>query len=241
MEISREGNALHLKVKESIIQLIKSGEYKPNTQLPTEAEFCKKYNVSRTTVRTALQQLAVEGYVYRKQGKGTFVSNNKVKQILTTTVEQFSEQVAMQGKKPAIKVLSLEVIQADPFLAEAFDINENDPVNKLVRIRYVNEEPLQYEIAFLPWNKTPGLNKEACETSLYKFLESHFHLKVKKTVEHLELILADQTISNQLNIGVGSPCFSLETHAYLEDGTAIEYSKTIYRGDLVNFVIERNY
>lgn len=241
MELDKSGNALHFKVKESIIELIKSGEYKPNTQLPTEAEFCQKYGVSRTTVRTALQQLTMEGYVYRKQGKGTFVSNNKVKQILTATVGHFSEQIAMQGKKPSIKVLSLDVIQANSFLAKTFKLNNNDPVNKLERIRYVNEEPLQYEIAYLPWHKTPGLNKDACETSLYKFLEDQFHLKIKKTVEHLEIVLANQAISTKLNIGIGAPCFSLETYTYLDDGTAIEYSKTIYRGDLANFIIERNY
>jgi GntR family transcriptional regulator len=241
MDNVSEENALHSRVKEAIIKLIKSGEYKPNTKLPTEAEFCKKYGVSRTTVRTALQQLSLEGYVYRKQGRGTFVSQNKIKQFLTSTVENFSEQLTMQGKYPSIKVLSLEVIQASSFLASVFEINQEDPVNKLERIRYANDEPLQYEVAFLPWRKTPGLNKQACEKSLYKVLESQFQLKIKKTVEHLELFIADKQISEKLNISIGSPCFSLETYTYLEDGSAIEYSKTIYRGDLANFVIERNY
>lgn len=241
MEPSNEESALHLKVKDSIISLIKTGEFKPNMQIPTEAEFCKQFGVSRTTVRTALQQLVLEGYIYRQQGRGTFVSNNKVKQKLTSTVQNFSEQITLQGKNPAIKVLNLQVIQADSFLAEIFDLNDGDPVNKLERIRYVNEEPLQYEIAYLPWKITPGIVKEDCEKSLYTLLEKQFNLKVKRTIEYLEFMAATKEVAQLLNVQMGAPCFSLETYAYIASETLTEYSKTIFRGDLANFMIERNY
>ncbi|MCM2532245.1 GntR family transcriptional regulator [Neobacillus pocheonensis] len=237
----KDGNALHLRVKEAIIQLINEGEYKPNSQLPTEAEFCEKYGVSRTTVRTALQQLTTEGYVYRKRGSGTFVSTNKVKQILTSTVEHFTKQITMQGKNPLIKVLQLEVIPADEYISEQLKIREGDPVNMLERVRFVNEEPIQYEIAYLPWFKTPALNREDCEKSLYKLLEIQFGLKIKKTIETLELFIADHEAADKLKISIDDPCFELDTLAYLGDGTIIEYSKTIYRGDMAHFVIERNY
>ncbi|WP_108672516.1 GntR family transcriptional regulator [Peribacillus acanthi] len=241
MENLQEEHALHLKVRENILDLIQSGEYKPDTKLPTEAEFCEKYGVSRTTVRTALQQLTQEGYVYKHQGRGTFVSGNKVKQKLTSTVENFAEQITMQGKNPSIKAINLEVIQADSFLVDVFDVAVGDPINKLERIRYVNGEPLQYEQAYLPWKLTPGLSKDACEKSLYSLLDKQFDLKIKKTVEYLEIVLADAVIAETLNISMGDPCFSLETYAYLVDETVVEYSKTIFRGDHANFVIERNY
>ncbi|TDK56268.1 GntR family transcriptional regulator [Bacillus salipaludis] len=241
MEDAKDGSALHLKVKDAIIQLINEGEYKPDSQLPTEAEFCEKYGVSRTTVRTALQQLTMEGYVYRKRGSGTFVSANKVKQILTSTVEHFSRQIAMQGKKPSIKVLQLDVIPADEFLRDQLMIQEGEPVNMLERIRYVDDIPIQYETAYLPWYKTPALDKQGCEKSLYNALKTQFGLKINKTIETLEMYIADKDAAEKLNICIGDPCFVLDTIAYLGDGTIIEYSKTIYRGDLAHFVIERNY
>ncbi|WP_243299546.1 GntR family transcriptional regulator [Bacillus litorisediminis] len=241
MQHANEGNALHSRVKEDILQKIKNGEYLPHTQLPTEAEFCKKYGVSRTTIRTALQQLTLEGYVYRTQGKGTFVADRKVKQTLTSTVNHFSQQLETQGKNPSIRVLNLEVIQADVFLAKFFGIKQGDPVNKLERIRFADHQPLQYEIAYLPWHKAPGLNAKECEKSLYQLLNRHFGLKIKKTIEHLELFIADQDISEKLQIKMGAPCFALETYAYLPDETPIEYSKTIFRGDRAHFVIERDY
>ncbi|WHY00368.1 GntR family transcriptional regulator [Neobacillus sp. DY30] len=241
MEELKDNGALHQQVKDAIIQLINNGEYKPHTQLPTEAEFCEKYGVSRTTVRTALQQLSAEGYVYRKRGSGTFVSANKVKQKLTTTVEKFAEQITMQGKTPSIKVLELEVIPADEYLSDLLKIDVGQPVNVLERVRFVNDEPIQYETAYLPWYKTPGLNKQACKNSLYQLLASQFNLKISKTVETLELFIADEASAEKLHIHIGDPCFSLDTLAYLNDGTIIEYSKTIFRGDLAHFVIERNY
>ncbi|MCP3741895.1 GntR family transcriptional regulator [Rossellomorea sp. BNER] len=241
MKDAHEGKALHSHIKEEIIQLIKNGEYKPNMQLPTEAEFCSKFNVSRTTIRTALQQLTLEGYVYRKQGRGTFIAENKVSQTLTSTIDNYNEQLKTQGKKPKIKVLSLDVIPAESTIEKALHLKTGDPVNKLERIRYSDDVPLQYEIAYLPWFKTPGLNKEECEKSLYKFLETQFNLKIKRTVETIELFIADETISEKIRVKVGTPCFKIETTAYLEDGTIIEFSKAIFRGDKASFLVERTY
>ncbi|WP_282033236.1 GntR family transcriptional regulator [Metabacillus indicus] len=239
--MTNESKPLHEKVKDDIVQLIAEEKYKPNSLLPTEADFCEKFGVSRTTIRAALQQLTIEGYIYRVQGRGTFVSDNKVKQTLSSTSFNFSEQMKLQGKKASIKALSLQVIPSDEFLADLFQMNEGDPINKLERIRYVNDEPLQYEIACLPWFKTPGLKRELTEKSLYQLLETQFHLTIKKTVEQLEITLADEKTASKLDIPVHTPCISITTITYLENDVPIEYSKAIFRGDKANFVIERQY
>lgn len=238
---SNKEAVLHNVIKESIIEMIKDSNYPPSTKLPTEAEFCKLFGVSRTTVRTALQQLAIEGYVHRIQGKGTFVSENKISQHLTATVGSFSEQVTLQGKNPSIKVICLTVIEADKKLADLFKLNIGDPVNKLVRIRYVDDIPLQYEIAYLPWFKTPGLDIKACEKSLFHLLNKQYKIKIRKTIEELELTLADDIVAAHLAIKSGSPCFLLETRTYEADQSIIEHSKTYFRGDRAHFVIEREY
>jgi GntR family transcriptional regulator len=147
----------------------------------------------------------------------------------------------MQGKNPSIKVLDLEVVPADEFLIDALKIEEGEPVNVLERLRFVNDEPIQYEVSYLPWYKTAGMNKKACEESLYHLLKSQFSLKIAMTVETLELFIADEDSAEKLCIKTGDPCFALDTVTYLHDDTIIEYSKTIFRGDLARFVIERNY
>ncbi|MDR4946459.1 GntR family transcriptional regulator [Neobacillus cucumis] len=238
---TNESQALHSIIKEDIIQRIKKGEYLPNTRLPTEAELCETFGVSRTTVRAALKQLSEEGYINRQQGRGTFVAQVKIQQTLTMTAGSFLEQMEKQGKKPSIKILSLKVVPAEETCWKHLQISLGDPVNKLERIRYVDGTPLQYEVSYIPWHKAPGLSQEECEISLYRLLEKEFGLQVKRTVENLEIIVADEFMSKKLQIPNGSPCFSIETFAYLGDGTIIEYSRSVFRGDRSNFVIERNY
>ncbi|OXS54372.1 GntR family transcriptional regulator [Bacillus sp. V-88] len=241
MKDTQEPKALHSHVKEKIIEMIKNKEYEPNSKLPTEAEFCDTFNVSRTTIRTALQQLTLEGYVYREQGRGTFVAEEKVSQILSSTIDNYTEQLRLQGKKPKIKVLSLNVIPAESAVEKTLELKNGDPVNRLERVRYSDGLPLQYEVAYLPWYKTPGLDKDECEKSLYKLLETQFELNIKKTVESIELFLADERVSEKLEVPEGTPCFMIETTAFLEDGSVIEFSKAVFRGDKASFLVERTY
>ncbi len=126
-------------------------------------------------------------------------------------------------------------------LQDIFRLNENDPVNKLERIRYADDLPLQYEIAYLPWRETPGLQKEECEKSLYSLLKSQFDIEILKTEENLQIILADEKIAKMLETHVGTPCFQIETFAYNKNGNIIEYSKAFFHGERASFVIERNY
>lgn len=99
---------LHSQIKQDIVDKIESGYYPPGSLLPTESEFCKIYDVSRTTLRTALNHLLMEGAIYRKQGKGTFVAKGKVKQILSSSSLRYAEQLKAQGFKPKIKVVDLQ-------------------------------------------------------------------------------------------------------------------------------------
>ncbi|ADU31052.1 GntR family transcriptional regulator [Evansella cellulosilytica] len=235
--------SLHHKLKKQIIQNIQNGTYKSEDKLPTEMQLCNEYNVSRTTVRIALQQLVAEGRIYKIQGKGTFVSSSKIHQSLTTAKKGFTKQMIEQGYEPSTKVLVLDVIPADETVAGPLQIKENDPVTKLVRIRYANEDPLQYEIAYIPWGVAPGLShdKKECENSLFQLLEKKYDVKIERTVEAIEPILSNKEISNYLNIKEGSPIFSLETTTYNTKQQVIEYSKAYFRGDRSKFVIERLY
>lgn len=241
MILEKPGIVLYSIVKDKILEMIKSGKYRVGEQLPTETELCKQFNVSRTTVRLALQQLVLEGRIYRIQGKGTFVSKPKIRQTFTSSDKGFAEQMIDQGLRPESKVFELQVIPATPALAEALQIQENDPVNKLARVRYADSEPLQYEISYIPWKFTPGLVNEDCGGSLFQLLRIKFQLIVHRTVEFVEPILADECISGYLNISDGAPAFFVETTTYTTEDVPIEYSQAYFRGDRSKFVIERNY
>lgn len=236
-----KNQSLHAYIKEELLNRIKANKYKKGEQIPTELELCKDFNVSRTTVRTALNQLTLEGYLVRQQGKGTYVADQKVRQTLSHTVKRYSDQIAVQGKKAEIALIAITVVPANDILKQSLDVAINDPVQRIERVRKANGEPTQYEIAYIPWDVAPGITKEHAETSLYASLKDVFNTPIAKTTEHVEITLADERTSFYLTCDEGSPCFYIETIAEDEKGKKIEFSRSYFRGDKTNFVIERNY
>lgn len=236
-----KNQSLHAYIKEELLNRIKANEFKKGEKIPTEFDLCKDFNVSRTTVRTALNQLTVEGYLVRKQGKGTFVADPKVKQTLSHTMNRYSDQVAVQGKKAEITLINLEVIPATERLLQSLDVTINDPIQRIERIRKANGDITQYEIAYVPWNVAPGITKEHAETSLYAAMKNDFNVHIAKTTENMEITLADELTSAHLDCEQGLPCFYIETVAENEQEKKIEFSRSYFRGDKTNFMIERNY
>ncbi|GAA0591919.1 GntR family transcriptional regulator [Virgibacillus siamensis] len=233
--------SLHAFIKEEILNKIKSGEYGTGKKIPTEHELCQTFNTSRTTIRTALNQLTLEGYLTRQQGSGTFVADKKVRQTLSNTVHRYSDQVKVQGKKPEIALISISVVPADEALQQAFPVALNDPVQRIERVRKANDEPTQYEISFIPWSTAPGISQQHAETSLYRALNEEYGIHIAKTTEHIEITLADEGLGSHLQCEPGLPCFYIETIAEDGYGNKVEYSRSYFRGDKTNFMIERNY
>ncbi|MFU0789338.1 GntR family transcriptional regulator [Cerasibacillus sp. JNUCC 74] len=236
-----KNKSLHAYIKEELLNRIKANKYLPGDKIPPELELCKDFGVSRTTVRTALNQLTLEGYLVRKQGKGTFVADQKVKQTLTQTVKRYSDQVAVQGKEAEITVIAITVIPADDYLVNQLDVTLNDPIQRIDRVRKANGNATQYEISYIPWNIAPGITEKQAKTSLYAALKDDFNVHIAKTIEHIEITLADERCSKHLHCELNAPCFHIETIAENDKKEKIEYSRAYFRGDKTNFVIERNY
>ncbi|QVY59686.1 GntR family transcriptional regulator [Cytobacillus gottheilii] len=236
-----KNQSLHAFVKEELMNQIKSNKYKHGEQFPTEYKLCKEFDVSRTTIRAALQQLTQEGYLVRHQGKGTFVADPKVSQSLTQTVKKYSDQVAMQGKQATTHLISIQVIPANEFLQNILEVSANAPIQRIERTRGANGEPTQYQISYIPWEVAPGITKEHAESSLYTSLKQQFSVRIAKTTENVEITLADERTSNYLKCKRDLPCFYLETIALDTSGRRVEFSRSYFRGDKTNFIIERNY
>jgi len=236
-----KNQSLYAYIKEELLDRIKSNKYKIGEQIPPELELCRDFNVSRTTVRAALNQLTLEGYLIRKQGKGTYVAEKKVKQTLSNTLHRYSDQIAVQGKVAEIELISIDVIPANDILENSLGVTGNDPIQRIERVRKANGEPTQYEIAYIPWKVAPGITKEHAETSLYGALKNPFGVQIAKTIENMEITLADKNISTRLECTEDLPCFYIETVAEDDKGNKVEFSKSYFRGDKTNFMIERNY
>lgn len=236
-----KSKVLYSMVKDRLEREIRQGKYKTGDKLPSEFQLCRDYQVSRTTVRLALQQLEMEGKVNKVQGVGSFVSRPKIIQSLTTLTQSFADQMIAQNYKPHSKVQSVMVKPATQTIASQLQIACDDPVNEIIRIRYASDEPLQYETSYIPWKLAPGVTLADCEGSLYQLLKTKYQIHISRTLESIEPILVTEPISHYLQIPTGAPVFYLETTAYGNDGQPVEYSTGIFRGDRSKFTIERHY
>ncbi|ETT75960.1 MULTISPECIES: GntR family transcriptional regulator [Paenibacillus] len=234
----RTNNTLYFNIKEQLLKQIQSGFYAVGEKLPTEAALCEMFSASRTTIRLALSELEVQDILERHQGKGTFV---KRKELQLNQKRSFTEDVLMSGKEPTSTIIEAKVTPAEIPLNEFLNIPLKAPVNQLLRLRYADNEPLLYETTYIAWDLAPGLINEYKDGSLFSFLESEYNLKAHRSVEQLKPVLADKTASRLLGVKEGSPCLQVRTFTYLADGSPLEYSFGVFRGDFPSYTIERQF
>lgn len=218
---------------------IGDGTWKPGQRIPSEAELCAAFDVSRTVVRQALNELVQEGVLYRRKGKGTFVAEPKIRESLVQHLTGFYEDTVALGLKPSTKVLQQEVIPAPPKIAEALGLKEGDPVTLIDRLRFVDGEPIVLVITYVPYALCPELvNEDVSTQSLYAILEKKYGLELAYGRRTLEAVAATEEEAELLEIEEGDPIVLLRSISYVKDGGPIEYFKARHRGDRSRFEVE---
>ncbi|HZG74165.1 MAG TPA: GntR family transcriptional regulator [Chondromyces sp.] len=228
---------IYYQLQEQIKQSIEKGDLKPGDVLASEREYAEKYQVSRMTIRQALTKLVDEGYLYRQKGKGTFVAERKIEQPLQG-LTSFTEDMKSRGLNPASKLLNFEIIPANSSIAKHLSIQENGSVFEIKRIRLADDIPMALETTYTPANLAKGLTEEiVLHQSFYEYLEVQLKLKIAKADQVIESSLTDQLEAAYLNVKKGSPVMLIERTTYLEDGTPVEFVKSLYRADRYKFKI----
>ncbi len=157
-------------IKKEIKEQIKDNILKPNQVIKSENEMCQCYDVSRVTVRKAIDELCAEGILYRIKGKGCFVRELKDKK---RRIYSFTEAVKNEGKTPSKKQLSLKTMNADAYLAEKLQITEGDEVYEIRSLYYADGVPYSLNTAVLPAKRSEKLDFfDFNNRSLYEVLGS---------------------------------------------------------------------
>ncbi|MEN3187736.1 MAG: GntR family transcriptional regulator [Atribacterota bacterium] len=239
-EIIEEGNVpLYQQLKNILKGQILSGVFKPGDSIPPEAELCRTYGVSRITVRQAVKSLVEEGFLYRKQGKGTFVTSPKLRRRLPK-LYSFSEDIMELGLKPSSKLLEQAIIEADEELVELLRLPPSDHrVNKLVRVRMANDEPILIERTLIPVYLCPDLLKEDLEKgSLYTILREKYGLLLNHAYETYEVGKVRKDEAQSLGCRAGLPAFIIERFTYLKSEILVELTRSVARGDRLRFTVK---
>ncbi|ASF38257.1 phosphonate metabolism transcriptional regulator PhnF [Halobacillus halophilus] len=225
---------IYYQIEESIKQRISDGEYQPNDMIPSERILSENYDVSRMTVRQAITNLVNEGVIYREKGRGTFIAENKIEQSLKG-LTSFTEDMKTRGMTASSKLLNFEKVMASGEISRKLEIEEDEEIYRLQRIRYADQKPMAIETNFLPVAMFPNLNKEDVRGSLYDYVEKNKRQKIKKASQIIEATIANEDQSSLLEIPLGSAVLHIERHSFLEDGTPFEVVKSSYRADRYKF------
>lgn len=235
---------LHLQVEEYIRSAIASGTHKLGEQIPTENELVEILQVSRPTVRQALNRLTAEGFLVRIKGRGTFVTEPKILHESTTFISGYRAEIQKKSRVLRTKVLALCPERADNSVAQALKITVGSKVIKLVRVRsldgYNNNAPVVHTTVYVPFALFPEmLTLDFSEASFYDALAEQ-GLAVRHASRDLEAVMPPNDVVTALGIGTFEPTISIASVGCTESGRPVEYAISHYPAGCSRFHIEVN-
>lgn len=226
---------LYLQLMDILIEEIEFS-LKEGDQLLSEREICEKYNVSRTTVRQAINEMERDGLIYKEHGKGTFVASKKVKQDLIKFYS-FTDEMKKLGKNPISEVLSFEIINADRKISRKLKLPENSRVYKFTRLRVADITPMMLEETFVPFDLFPEITKDVLQrNALYDIFREQYQVEIKMADEYFTPVLANENEAKLLKITPMLPSLRIERYTFSANNV-IEYTNTIARGDKFKYYV----
>ncbi len=229
-----------MRIKEHLEKLINDGVYQNGDKLPSETALADELSVSRATLREALRVLEKEGKITKHQGIGTFITEPAPK-FQRGIEELFSvtEAIKKAGHVPGTNGLNVEKILPDAKLKSIMDIDEEQPLIKLTRIRTADEEPVVYCEDYLDASFLKLKIDEDFSDSLFKLLEQKHNLKIKYAMTEIIPVIANQQLEDALEVEIGTPVLLLNQSHYNHEDKLFLFSRNYYRNDQFQFKVLR--
>jgi len=216
---------------------ILNGKYPEGTLFHTENELIGMYGVSRITVRKALENLVLEGLLYRERGRGTFLSKKKVKSDAVRLISTTNTFRGL-GIKSEIKVLNIEKINADYLISTKLGLADDEKVYKLERLRLADGEPIIIDINYLPEKLFPDIDTQDLNRSLYELMDSEYNIQLIGSSETFTAVTLNKKCAALLNCKVGTPAFMMTGLTYRLNRIPTTFEKCIYRADRFEIKVE---
>lgn len=236
-DFDRESTStLYYQLKEKFLHMILSNRWKAGQKIPSEMELCATYNVSRITVRKALEDLVRSEYLTRHQGKGTFVANAPIEHRLLKFYS-FSEELKLKGMNECAELLLFDIISATGKVSNQLSLQTGSLAFKLTRLRSVDGIPYTVETSFIPKELCPDLTDElVSENGLYNAMRS-LGIYPERAVEKFRATVLEKLEAKLLQRDLNSPAIHLERITY-SGVNKIEYCSSIVRGDFFTYTVE---
>ena len=227
---------LYYQLKERIREQVEEEIWRVGDSIPTEQQLQEKYEISRSTVRQAINELVNEGYLVKKQGKGTFVSAARKLREDLPKLHSFTEEMLAKGLKPQAKIISIKEILPSKRIAEALHLEEGEKVMRIERLRSANEEIICILISYLPSSLRIKLEDDFTG-SLYDLLETKYEIPIVKGDQLIEASAANKYEAGLLGVRRGFPVLCMTRVTYTTSNKPIELVEGIYRADRYKYGI----
>ena len=226
---------LYQQIKGLILQSLQSGEWKPGEAIPSEMELAARYRVSQGTVRKAIDELATENLLTRRQGKGTFVTTHSEEQVQYRFLKLVPDGRDAPAPESAQRtIIDCKRVRAGADVARALRLRSGEPVLQVRRVLSYAGIPTILEDLWLPGVPFKGLTAErlrAHRGAMYALFETEFGVRMVRADEQIRAVHPDEEQAGWLQVNGTTPLLSVERIAYTYHDVPMEWRRGLYRTD----------
>lgn len=234
----RPGVPLHEQISSWLREEIRTGALPPDAQLPSENELCRRFDVSRVTVRRALQTLEADGLIYRRQGLGSFVSDRRVPQGLVRLTD-FAQDMARVGLGASSRILHRANESCTPAIAERLALEAGATVLRLDRLRLADGDPVALDRTWMaPYYAQLLEGHDLSQETLYKVLEQEHGIPALSGRYRITAASADPDTACRLGVTPGDALLVIERTTRTLGDRPIYFQHRLYRSDRVAYEVE---
>lgn len=216
---------------------IQSGDLTPGDFLPSEHEIASEFGVSRITAKRALNDLADAGFVVRERGRGTRVASTPLPPRIRASVEGWLENTAMMGIATSAEVLEFGYVAANSEVATALSLKGGETVQRSIRVRTYENEPLSYLVTHIPEDIGRSFAAEdMARLPLLTLLERN-GVTASSARQIISATVADATVATALDVNVGAPLLEVRRVVLDSDERPVEYIQVLYRPDRYHYEV----
>lgn len=232
---------LYQQIKNLIVESLRAAEWRPGDVIPSEVELAARYGVSQGTVRKAIDDLAAENLLVRRQGKGTFVASHAEKKVQY----RFLRLVANDGSGDPLhrRLIDCRRQRAPSEVAQALQLKPGESVVEIRRLLSSVEAPVVLDDIWLPSAMFKGLSAERLSQykgPMYALFESEFGVRMIRATESIRAVPADAETASFLKAEEGAPLLSVERLSFTYGDVPVEYRRGLYRTDAYYYRNELN-
>ncbi len=226
---------LYQQIKTLILQSLQAGEWKPGEAIPSETELAARFRVSQGTVRKAIDELAAENLLIRRQGKGTFVATHVEQQVQYRFLKLVPDSGEASSEGPSQRtIIDCKRVRASADIARALGLRTGDSVLQVRRVLSFGGVPTILEELWLPGTPFKGLTAERLSDyhgPMYALFETEFGVRMVRAEEKIRAVLPDAEQCERLQVSPQTPLLSVERIAHTYNDVPMELRRGLYRTD----------